>query len=150
MKDLEMNPYVMQIDKFVSSLEKLSKTFLDLGNRTDFFSEEQLKKMCNRVCEKTCDNCGSRDLCMGRERRQTYELILDVFQAVENCGTELNVEVKRKIQKHCVQAPKFLRNILAIYKEEKQNLLWNQKIAQNREGYVSQMGYFAKTISPLP
>lgn len=30
MQDLEMNPYVIQIDKFVNSLGKLSRVFLDL------------------------------------------------------------------------------------------------------------------------
>ena len=42
MKELEMNPYVIQIDKFVSSLDKLSKAFLDLDEKKSFFSEEQV------------------------------------------------------------------------------------------------------------
>ena len=33
MKELEMNPYVIQIDKFVSSLDKLSMAFLGLEER---------------------------------------------------------------------------------------------------------------------
>lgn len=146
MKDLEMNPYVIQIDKFVNSLGKLSKVFLDLEGPKTFFSEDELKRMCDKVCEKTCASCGSQDVCLGRERRYTYELLRDIFQAVENCGTELNIEVKRKIQKHCAQAPKFLRTTLMVYKEEKQNLLWSQKMAQNREGCAIQLDSFAQMI----
>lgn len=146
MKELEMNPYVIQIDKFVNSLDKLSKAFLDLEERNSFFSEKQVKRMCERVCEKICHDCGNRDVCLGRERAHTYEMIWSVFQAVENWGTELNVEVKRKIQKNCGQAPRFLRTAVEIYKEEKQNLLWNQKMAQNREGCVIQLDSFAQMI----
>ncbi len=146
MKDLEMNPYVIQIDKFVNSLGKLSKVFLELEERKFFFSEEELKGMCDKVCKTTCENCGSRELCLGRERKNTYELLCDIFQAVENCGTELNVEVKRKLQKHCVQAPRFLCTTLDVYKEEKQNLLWSQRMAQSREGCATQLDSFAQMI----
>ena len=132
MKDLEMNPYVIQIDKFVNSLEKLSKVFLDLEEKKTYFSEEELKGMCQKVCDKVCQDCGNREICLGRERMNTYGLLWDIFQAVENYGTELNVEVKRKVQKNCVQAPKFVRNALEIYKNEKQTMLWNQKMAQSR------------------
>ncbi|MBQ8559631.1 MAG: SpoIIE family protein phosphatase [Tyzzerella sp.] len=146
MKDLEMNPYVIQIDKFVNSLEKLSKVFLDLEEKKTYFSEEELKGMCQKVCDKVCQVCGNREICLGRERMNTYGLIWDIFRAVENYGTELNVEVKRKVQKNCVQAPKFVRNALEIYKNEKQTMLWNQKMAQSREGCAIQLDSFAQMI----
>ena len=146
MKDLEMNPYVIQIDKFVNSLEKLSKVFLDLEEKKTYFSEEELKGMCQKVCDKVCQDCGNREICLGRERMNTYGLLWDIFQAVENYGTELNVEVKRKVQKNCVQAPKFVRNALEIYKNEKQTMLWNQKMAQSREGCAVQLDSFAQMI----
>ena len=82
MKDLEMNPYVIQIDKFVNSLGKLSRVFLDLEEKKSFFSEEELKSMCERVCGKVCAECGNRELCLNRERMHTYGLVRDIFQAV--------------------------------------------------------------------
>ena len=65
---------------------------------------------------------------------------------MEDCGTELNIEVKRKIQKHCVQAPKFLRKALEVYKNEKQTFMWNRKMAQSREGCAIQLDSFAQMI----
>ena len=146
MKDLEMNPYVIQIDKFVNSLGKLSRVFLDLEEKKSFFSEEELKSMCERVCGKVCAECGNRELCLNRERMHTYGLVRDIFQAVEDCGTELNVEIKRKTQKNCVQAPKFLRSAVEVYKNEKQTMLWNQKMAESREGCAVQLDSFAQMI----
>ena len=35
MKELEMNPYVIQMDRFVSSLGKLSRVFLDLDRKQE-------------------------------------------------------------------------------------------------------------------
>lgn len=146
MKELEMNPYVIQVDKFVNSLGKLSKVFLDLEEKKTVFSEEALVGMCEKVCDRVCKKCGNYEMCLGRERRNTYDMIWRIFQAVEDYGTELNVEVKRRLQKGCVQAPKFLRTALEVYKEEKQNMLHYQKMAQNREGSAMQLDFFAKTI----
>ncbi len=146
MRELEMNPYVIQIDKFVSSLEKLSKVFLDLEEKKTAFTQDEVKDMCENVCEKVCKNCGSYEICMGRERTHIYGLIWNIFNAIEDCGTELNVEIKRKIQKDCVQAPKFLRNALEVYKERKQAMLWNRKIAEGREGCAVQLDSFAQMI----
>lgn len=86
MKDLEMNPYVIQIDKFVNSLEKLSKVFLDLEERKSYFSEEELKGMCQKVCGMVCQDCANREICLGRERMNTYGLIWDIFRQWRTVG----------------------------------------------------------------
>lgn len=146
MKDLEMNPYVIQIDKFVNSLEKLSHVFLSLEERKTLFTEEEYKEMCEDVSEKVCKHCGNREVCLGRGRKQTYGMIREVVRTIENYGAELNVEVKRKIQKQCVCAPQFLRTILEVCRIEKQNLVWEQKMAQSREGCAVQLDAFAQMI----
>lgn len=146
MKELEINPYVIQMDRFVSSLGKLTKVFLDLEDKKTFFTEDELRGMCIGVCERTCKHCPNNELCLGKEQNKTHELLWDVFRAVEKCGSELNIEVKRKLQRHCVQAPKLLRNTLDIYKNEKQTLMWNRKMEQNRESCVEQLDSFAQMI----
>ncbi len=146
MKELEMNPYVIQMDKYVKSLEKLSKVFTELEETTSFFSETQLKQICDRVCQKTCRDCGNAEICLGRGMAATYQLLCDVFQAIENCGTELNIEVKRKVKKNCAQSPRFLRTAVEIYREEKKTHLWHQKMSQSREGCVVQLDSFAQMI----
>lgn len=146
MKNIEMNPYVIQVDKFVQSLEKLSKMFLNLEEKKSMFTEEEMKNICETVFQKNCYQCGNRDGCLGRERKNTYEMLWSIFQAIEDYGTELNVEVKRKVQKGCANAPRFIKVALETYKEAKQTMVWNQKIAQNREGCVGQLDSFAQMI----
>ena len=146
MKNLEMNPYVIQVDKFVQSIEKLSKMFLALEEQKNIFSEEEIKSICEKVFQKTCYQCANRDGCLGRERKKTYDMLCGVFQALEDCGTELNVEIKRKVQKGCSNAPKFLREATGAYKEAKQVMVWNQKMVQNRVGCAGQLDSFAQTI----
>ena len=43
-------------------------------------------------------------------------------------------------------APRFLRETLEIFQEAKTNLIWNNRLAQNREGCAVQLDSFAKMI----
>lgn len=141
-----MNPYVIQIDKFVNSLEKLSHAFLNMETGKNMITEEGYQDMCEDVKERVCKSCGHRELCFGKERVRTYEMVQEVLRTVEDYGAELTVELKRKIQKKCIHAPQFLKTVLDVYKNEKQNLMWQHKMAQNREGCAVQLDAFAQMI----
>lgn len=146
MRELEMNPYVIQIDKFVGSLEKLSKVFLELERKKTAFTEEDMECMCERVRERMCTQCSSYDLCFGRQRRKTYEMFWDIFRTIEEYGIELNIEKKRGIQKHCIQSGRLLKVALEVYKDAKQSLVWSQKMAESREGCAIQLDSFGQMI----
>ena len=135
-----MNPYVVQIDKFVSSLEKLSHAFLHLEETQSRITEEEYQNMSEDVREKVCKHCERKEVCFG------HEMLREVLHTIENYGAELNVEVKRKMQKKCMHAPQFLRTVLDVYKNEKQNLMWKQRIAENREGCAVQLDAFAHML----
>ncbi len=140
MKELEMNPYVIQMDKFVTSLEKLSHAFLHLEDKHHTITEEVYQYMQEEIKERVCKQCERSSFC--REQ----DMLRELLYTVENYGAELNVEIKRKTQRKCVHAPQFIRAVLDVYKNEKQNLMWKQRMAENRAGCVIQLDSFAKMI----
>lgn len=140
MKELEMNPYVVQIDKFVTSLGKLSKAFLNLEEKRTSLTEEECQEMCDEVKERVCKQCERKEVCFA------HEMLRDVLYAIENYGAELNVEIKRKMQKKCVCAPQFLRAITDVYKIEKQKQAWKRRMVENRKGCAIQLDTFAQMI----
>lgn len=140
------NPYVMQMDKFADSLVHLSRTFFTLEGYKGTFSREELETMFSRVTEQVCENCENREECLGEKKIQTYQRMYDILCAVEKYGAEINIELKRKLQKQCVMAPRFLRETLEAFENAKQQLIWNNRMVQNREGYAGQLQSFAKMI----
>lgn len=143
---MQASPYVIQVDKFVHSLEKLSKVFLQLERKHDLFTKEELEEMYRKVDEKVCSKCSNKEECLGEDAFLTYQMVHEIFCTIEDYGVELNTEVKRNIQKRCVQAPRFLRTALEVFKDARQNLMWNNKMAQSREGCVVQLDAFAQMI----
>ena len=145
-KEMFMNPYVIQMDKFADSLVHLSSTFLTLEKYKGTFSKDEIDEMFLRVTGKVCENCEQKAQCLGEKRVHTYQMMYEILCTAEQYGAELNVELKRKLQKRCQMAPRFLRESLETFENAKQILMWNNRMVQNREGYVGQLASFAKMI----
>ena len=47
---VQANPYVIQMDRFVQSLEKLTKVFLQLERKHDLFTKAEMEEMYMRKC----------------------------------------------------------------------------------------------------
>ncbi|HIW83102.1 MAG TPA: SpoIIE family protein phosphatase [Candidatus Dorea gallistercoris] len=145
-KTVFLNPYVIQMDKFADSLIHLSRTFLSLESYKGTFSREEFEEMFTKITDKVCEECEKKEQCLQENRVYTYQMMYEILCGVEEYGAELNVELKRKLQKRCIRAPRFLRETLEVFENAKQVLMWNNKIVQNREGYAGQLNSFAKLI----
>lgn len=73
-------------------------------------------------------------------------MLCEILCTVEEYGAELNVELKRSLQKRCIRAPRFLRETLETYENAKKIMMWSNKIVQNREGYAEQLNRFAEML----
>lgn len=145
-KEVFLNPYVIQMDRFAESLKSLSRTFLSLDNYRGTLSREELEEMFGKVTDKVCEKCEKRQECLEAERNRTYQMMYEILCVAWEYGAELNVELKRKLQRQCIRAPRFLRETLEVYEDAKQVLEWNYKLVQNREGYAGQMDHIARMI----
>lgn len=140
------NPYVVQMERFAHSIKHLSETFLRMESYKGTFTKDEVDEMFNRVSEKVCANCENRNWCLGENRKNTCSLVYEILCAVEEYGAELNVELKRKLKRKCLNAPRFLRETLSVFENAKQKLFWNNKIIQNREGCADQLVFLANMI----
>lgn len=140
------NPYVTQIDKFVSSLKHLSNTFLQLEEKKDSLTQVEMEEIFAEVDENVCKDCENREWCMGENSISTYQMVYEILSVVEEYGIELNTELKRKLQKRCIQAPRFLRETLNTFQAAKKTLVWNNKLVQSRQGCAIQLDSFAQMI----
>lgn len=140
------NPYVEQIDKFSRSLEHLSVSFLRREETRRTFTKAETDEMMYHISQKVCEGCEHKERCFGENEVHTYQMVYEILRAVEEYGMELNTEIKRKLQKYCTLAPRFLRETLETFQNAKQVLFWNNRMVQNREGCAMELTAFAKMI----
>lgn len=140
------SPYVTQADRFAESLSHLSRTFLGLEEKKKTFTKGEMEGLFKRVEERVCDGCPQKNFCYGENSISTCQMIYEILSAVEKYGVELNVETKRRLQKKCMQAPRFLRETLEEFQNAKQTIVFSSKMAQSREGCAIQLDTFARLI----
>lgn len=141
-----MNPYVTQAERFAVSLHHLGEKFLKIEETKEQFSEEEISVMCELVVEKVCKSCEHREICMREEREHIHQMIREILCAVEIYGIDLNMELKRRLQKECILAPRFLRETLETFQSAKREMLWQNRMIQNRENCAVQLDEFAQMI----
>lgn len=145
-QEIFVNPYVVQMDKFADSLQHLSRTFLNMEHYKGTLSKEEIDEMFEKVTGKVCAGCERKEECLGEKRAKTYQMMYEIMCAAEEYGAELNMELKRRLKKQCLMAPRFLRESLEVFENAKQLLMWNHRMVQTREGYARQLTSFAKMI----
>lgn len=145
-REVFANPYVVQMDRFADSLRHLSEKFLHLEDYKGSFTRDEVEEMFLRVSEKVCSKCERKQWCLVEDRVHTSQMVYEILCTVEEYGAELNIETKRRLQKKCLMAPRFLREMLEVFENAKQRLLWNNQIVQNRQGCAVQLNSFANVI----
>ena len=145
-QEIFVNPYVVQMDKFAESLQHLSKTFLNMEHYKGTLSKEEIDEMFDKVTGNVCAGCERKEVCLGERREKTYQMMYEIMCAAEEYGAELNMELKKRLKRQCMLAPRFLRESLEVFENAKQILMWNHRMLQTREGYATQLTSFAKMI----
>lgn len=143
---LHSSPYVEQIEKYAKSLKQLSQTFLELEEKRQAFSDEEIEAMFSRVRRKVCEKCEKCGWCWGDNFVHTYQMGYEILSAVDHYGNELNTETKRKLMQRCIMAPRFLREMLDGFHDARQNMIWVNRMARSREGCAIQLDTFADVI----
>ena len=129
-----MNPYVTQAERFAVSLHHLGEKFLKIEEPKEQFSEEEISVMCELVVDKVCKSCENRGMCMKGEKEHIHQMIREILCTVEIYGIDLNMEMKKRLQKECILAPRFLRETLETFQNAKREMLWQNKMILGWDG----------------
>ena len=117
-QEIFVNPYVIQMDKFADSLQHLSKTFLNMEAYKGTLSREEIDEMFEKVTGNVCAGCEQRGECLGEKYSVTYQMMYEILCAAEEYGAELNMELKRRLKRQCLFAPRFLRESLEEFEAD--------------------------------
>ena len=85
-KDLFVNPYVAQMDRFAGSLKHLSDVFLGLEKKRRTFTGEEIGGMAAGVSEKVCAGCERRDACGEEDPQKAARMVYEIIAAAEEYG----------------------------------------------------------------
>ena len=127
-------------------MRQLSQVFSKIEEKKTHFTEEEIDEMFQKIRASVCRKCEKCSSCWEEDFENTYQMGYEILSAVDRYGNDLNTETKRKLQQNCIRAQRFLKGMLELFHDARQNLIWNNRIVQNREGCAVQMDLFAEIL----
>lgn len=135
----ENHPQKARVEKYARSFQRLAETYYGMPYRKDYLSNAQVEKVFQETYRKMCENCHQRDVCWRQRGNQTYKSAYELIRAIESGKEELIRKAKGDWLGECTRPNQFCQEVSQAFYQEKQNLIWNNKMIENRLAVAEQL-----------
>lgn len=135
----EDHPQKERVEKYAKSFQKLAETYYGMPYRKDYLSNAQVEKIFQKVHKQMCENCHQRDVCWKQNRNQTYQSAYQLIRSIESGQEEQIRRSKGQWLGQCTRSQQFYQETSREFFQEKQNLIWNNKMIENRLAVAEQL-----------
>lgn len=143
----ESHPQKEKVEKYARSFQQLADTFYGMPYRKDYLSSGQVEHVLKQANEKICSQCYQCAYCWGQEHGSAmYQQADRLVRAIED-GEEENVRKARgEWMSVCSRAGQFVQETENAFQKEKQNLIWNNRMIENRMAVAQQLNEVARIM----
>ncbi|MGY3717101.1 stage II sporulation protein E [Sutcliffiella cohnii] len=94
-----------RVDQFSQVFQALSNSFSKIPFQQD--QEDYSKDIfLSNVTEKTCQSCFKKEQCWAQKFQQTYDLMNDMMDEMNNGTYTTNIKLQKQFERHCSKADK--------------------------------------------
>lgn len=133
-------------DKLLSlseAFDSLSETFLNLPDKQERLSEDDLEEIYRDVCLDVCQTCEGAEWCWKAHQDETLQRILELLGEAEEKG---EAALLSEVKDGCLKEREFRMALLESFKRARLNLMWNNRLLENRRAVTRQLHETAKII----
>ena len=123
---------IQRLGAFASAFEKLALTFSGLSKPAKTtLNKKDVAQLIDDLAARACHSCERKEECWEESFYETYR---HVFTLLGVCGRRGAVAPEDAPEDFsCSYKPTFLHHLNTIFALYKQNLIWNNRIAESRE-----------------
>ena len=145
----DQNPQKEKMQRYAESFQKLANSFCGMPGRRDYLSSSQIEEMAMEVQENLCCRCHLNQLCWKQQSVRTYEKIYSLLRVMEENDEEKLRRAKADLTDICANQGKLVQELQRLMDRERQNLIWNNKLLENRMAVAEQLGEMAHLMKIL-
>ncbi|MDO4557080.1 MAG: stage II sporulation protein E, partial [Lachnospiraceae bacterium] len=135
----EEHPQKERVEKYAKSFQKLAETYYGMPYRKDYLSNVQVEKIFQEVHSQMCRECHQREVCWKQKGTQTYHNVYQLVRSIESGQEELIRKSKGEWMGYCARSQQFYQELSKGVYREKQNLIWNNRMIENRLAVAGQL-----------
>ena len=142
----ESHPQKEKVERYAEAFRKLADTFYGMPYRKDYLSSGQVEKILQGTNDRMCSNCYHREVCWGAQSDSLYQGGAAMVRALEEGKTEEVEEIRRKWAEVCGKSVQYLENLKERFQQEKQNLVWGNRMIESRLAVAQQLTEMARIM----
>lgn len=145
----EQYPQKEKMQRYAESFQKLADSFYEEPYRKEYLSGSELESMADEVQRNLCRKCHLYQVCWKQHSIQSYQRICSLLRMIEEQDEEALRRARADLTEVCVNQGKLMQELQRLMERERQNLIWNNKLSENRMAVAEQFGETAHLMKIL-
>lgn len=145
----DQHPQKEKMQRYAESFQRLSNSFYGMPCRKDYLSGTEIDCMVAEAREGLCHRCHLNQVCWKQHSAQTYQRIYGLLRVIEEDDEEKLRRARAELTGVCVNQGKLVQELQRLMDRERQNLIWNNKLLENRMAVAEQLGEMAGLMKSL-
>lgn len=125
--------------KYSDSFLQLAQTFREMPAKKEKLSEEEVQDIFGEIEGHICRKCERWGECWKREYYQTYRMMYEMLAAAEEEGELEGAEMAQGFCERCLYVDQMLEEMTQLFHRAKLNLMWSNRMLENRSVIASQL-----------
>ena len=145
----DQHPQKEKMQRYARSFQKLADSFYGMPYRKDYLSGGELEELVEQLRERQCKTFPANHICWKQHSVQSYQRVYSLFRVMEEGDEEKLRVAKTELTGVCINQGKLTQEMQRLMERERQNLMWNNKLLENRIAVAEQLGEMAQLMKVL-
>lgn len=142
----DQHPQKEKMERYATSFQRLANSFYGMPYRKDYLSNGEIEELIGEVEQNFCEKCHLHHVCWQKQYLQTQQRIYNLLRIMEEGDEEKIRRGKVELMGICVNQGKLGDELYRMISRERQNLVWSNKLIENRLAVAEQLSEMARIM----
>ena len=142
-------PQKEKMERYARSFQRLAHTFYEMPNYQEQLTQTEVWDIFSEVKNNVCRECPRKDKCWRENESQTNQKVFALLQVIEEGNPDHFLRAQGDWVGECIQAAGFTETLQRIFFETREELLYRNRLIENRLAVAEQLNEVARLIQKL-
>lgn len=137
-----------QIQRYADAFAGIARLFQEMPCQKERLNDEDVERLFAEVREQSCTDCEERNLCWSEQYFQSCRMLYELLADLEYDG-RIDAERLERLGEQCSSPERIAKTLELCYGMARQELLWKNRMMEQRMAAGEQISQTAKLLSAL-
>ena len=135
----EDHPQKEKVERYAAAFQKLADTFYGMPYKKEYLSSGQIERILTDANDRLCSNCYHREICWGSQAETMCQGGEALVRALEKDDEGELEKLRMQWGSVCGKSLQYLEEVREQFRQEKQNLIWMNRMIESRLAVAQQL-----------